>query len=360
MAGQGSVLVPNSVVMSSTNEIQTTNLQARYDLVHEVYDAYTDLNEEVKEGISHQTFSDEKTPSEWRDTLEQILLFKNFARQIQGKDFLKKPRSGSDMLFSYFGRSAALIGIVWFIAEQVFPLSWDLWLYILIITGAAGAYTGLMSQLKKETLKLANARLAEYKQHEPMLKVARRAESRIEPIYNDFLHPLLAFLYEEVPPQNILKLHFDIRHWKLNQYKTNGVDPGASRYVTSTEFFNLPLFAVTGKLADGASLYLSVDKLVRIRNIRKTNPRGKVKYKTKYKYKLIYQLQIGFPSEAYTPSGKVGNVATQIKIKQSTNERRHTIKLQQAEASANNILPKHHILIELMSLAYSKVRPKQS
>lgn len=357
--GLGRCLVLNLVLMSSTNKLQTTDLQAKYELVNEVNGAYTNLGAEIQEAINCRKFTSEKTPGEWRGAIEQILSFKSFARQIQGNDFLSKPDSGRDILANNFAGITIIITIIWLIIEHgIYALSWDFWAYALTVGGISGAYTGLIAVLKRDELAEADTKFAVYKKHEPFLKVAHRAEASIEPIYNDFLHPVLAFLYEEIPPQNTLNLHFDICHWNQSHYETIADDPGASRYVTSTEFYSVPVFDVTGKLADGATMRLSATKLVRIRNIRKKNPRGKIKYKTKTKYKLMYQVQMGFPADAYTLNNKRRNLAANIKVKEASNGRRYTIKLQQTEASINNILPKHNIFIELMSIAYDKITPK--
>lgn len=338
------------------------NLEAKYDLIHELHDQYSDLAPEIHEAITQQKLTGEKKCVQWLDMVEQMLEFKQEAKPVRSNNFLVRPSSASDLLTNAFGQGLLFTSILWIIVEHgnIFPLSWPFWAYAVAVSAIAGVYTWIVKEKKGEELAKANVNLATYEKHAPLLNKVRTAETRIVPDYEKFLHPMLALLKEELPDHHQLSMVFNTTNWRSTDYKVNTRDLTASRYVTKSEFFECPLFETSAKLADNTLIHLTIIQMVRIRHIRKTNPRGKVKHKTKTKYKLIYKVTMGVPAQAYqfTPRAQ-GSADKSIKYKQSSNPKRHTFKLQQVKASAsNNPKPQVKVFIDLMGLVYSQLTPK--
>lgn len=344
--------------MSSKNTEHLPELQAKYDLVQKIYTVYEALGKPTQDYINQQKIEGENHIVEWFEGIQKVLSFKHLARQVQGKNFFKKPVSSKALVRKFFYTALLGLGSVWIILEMV-GVKWiSSWIYFLIVVSGSVLYTLLMKQVKKEAVAEAQLKIDNYNQYAPLFQKIRRAESRIEPIYNNFLHPMLAFVREEMHPNAMVQLKFDIRYWKVDTYKVHKKDPQASRYVTHTNFYEVPVFQLTGKLADGTIIKLEATKNVRERNVRKVNPRGKVKHKTKSKSKMIYAVQMGFPVQSYQTK-KTSSHKQSYKLKQSSNEKRHQVKLQQVIVKANqNILPQHKIFLDLISTAYNQVTRK--
>lgn len=343
---------------------QTESRQAKYDLIHELHDQFNNLAPEVHSAIDQQTLTGEKICAEWMDMVEQMLEYKQEAKPVKHNKFLVRPSSSSDLLTDAFGQAVLVTSILWAIVEHgdIFPLSWPFWAYAAVVAGIGGVYTWTVKERKGPELAVANANLKEYEQHLPLLNRIRTAESSVTPGYESFLHPMLALLNEELPDGRTLSLNFNMAHWKSPEYKLDMRDQTASRYVTSTEFYECPLFEASGRFADNTVVHLSIVQMARTRHIRKVNSRGKVKHKTKNKYKLVYRVSLGVPAQAYELSPRAQrSVDNSIKYKQNSSPKRHTFKLQQVKASISSIpKPQHKVFIELIGSVYSQLTPKQA
>ena len=341
---------------------QTESLQAKYDLIHELHDQYNNLAPEVHGAIDQETLTGERQCVEWLDMVEQMLEYKLEAKPVRHNKFLVRPSSSSDILTDAFGQAVLLTSILWAIVEHgdIYPLSWPFWAYALAVSGIGGVYTWIVKEKKGAELATANANLKHYEKHLPLLNRIRTAETRITPSYEAFLHPMLALLKEELPDDHQLSITFNMKHWKSPEYKLNMRDHMASRYVTSTEFYECPLFEASGRFADNTLVHLSIIQMVRTRHIRKVNPRGKVKYKTKNKYKLVYKVNLGVPAQAYEFTPKIGtNFDNNVKRKQNSSPKRHIFKLQQVKASISSLpKPQHKVFIDLIGSVYSQLKPK--
>ncbi|WP_299461750.1 hypothetical protein [uncultured Microscilla sp.] len=345
-------------MMSSS--LLSTDLQAKYDLIENLHDQYTHLPDDVQSAISQELLTGKKNSSEWLDIVQQMIAYKYEARQVNSNRFLEKPMSAKQLIRNAFWQAVLVISILWAVVEHtgLYSLSWPLFAYVGVILLAGTAYALVKMVQKKEVLKEAGVRVAAYKKYAPLLKKIRAAESKIAATYEKFLYPMLVLFKEELPSQHLLSLHFNTVHWKLSQYKVDQPDPQAPRHVISSEFYEMPVFEAMGKLADGAVMQLQVLRIVRVRNIRKVNPRGKIKYKTKTKYKLLYKVQLSLPTQAYQlVPHSIETPAENIKVQFASSEKRHTFKVQQVEVrSSNNPLPEHKVLIELLGLIYHQVK----
>ncbi|EAY26133.1 hypothetical protein [Microscilla marina] len=345
-------------MMSSS--LPSTDLQAKYDLIEKLHEQYTSLPDQVQSAISQELLTGKKNSKEWLSIVQQMIAYKYEVRQAKSNCFLEKPKSAKQLIRNAFWQAVLVISILWAIVERsgLYSLSWSLFAYVGVIFLAGVAYALVKKVQKKEVLREARVRMIAYEKYAPLLKQIRAAEAKIAATYEKFLHPTLVLLKEEFPSQHLLSLHFDTVHWKLSQYKVDQPDPRAPRHVMSSEFYEMPVFEAMGKLADGAVMQLQVLRIVRVRNIRKVNPRGKIKYKTKTKYKLLYKVQLGLPTQAYQlVSHSIEAPAENIKVKFASSEKRHTFKVQQVEVrSSNNPLPQHKVFIELLGLVYRQVK----
>lgn len=343
--------------MSSKNTENLPELQAKYDLIQKIYTSYEALGKPTQDYINQQKIEGENHIAEWFESIQEVLAFKHLARQVQGENFFKKPVSPKAIIQKFFYTAFLGLASIWIILEMV-GVKWLSWIYFLIALAGSVLYTLLMKQIKKEAIAKAQLQTDNYNQYAPLFQKVRRAESRIEPVYNNFLYPMLALVREEMHPNAMVQLKFDIRYWKVDTYKVPKKDLQASRHVTHTDYYEVPIFQLVGKLADGTAIKLEATKNVRERNIRKVNPRGKVKHKTKSKSKMVYAVQMGFPVRSYQPKEIIDHKQS-YKLKQSSNEKRHQVKLQQVIVKANqNVLPQHKIFLDLISTAYKQVQRK--
>jgi len=344
--------------MSSNNNTNVAEAET-YDFIGEMSNQYADLGEDTQGFIKAQKLSGEKPVNEWFGILQNMLTFKYQARTISSKNKLKKPQSSKELIRSFFYVSAVQIAIAWAIVEHlVYPLSWELWLYGLIVIGLSLLITVIRKVVSKAKITRLRDGFAKYELYNKEFNTIRSAEGRILPIYNNFLHPMLAFIKEEMPPNGMLDLYFDVGHWKLPFYKVKDKDPLANRHVTHTDFYIMKVFEAQSHLANGTLLKLSVKKMVRVRNITKRNPRGKIKHKSKTRYKLVYEVRLGFPATAFQLQAKPPLPIKDVKTKVASNDKRHTIKVQRVITALNMDKPSQHkVLINLMAMAYQMVQP---
>jgi len=343
--------------MSSNKNTHSAETET-YDLIGELSNQYADLGETTQGFIKAQKLKGKKPIHEWFRVLQNMLTFKYQARAISSKNKLKKPPSSKALIRSFFYVAVAQIVIIWAIVEHlIYPLSWELWLYGLIVIGLSLLITVIRKIISKAKIAQLREGFAKYELYNKEFTTIRSAEGRILPIYNNFLHPMLAFIKEEMQPNGVLDLYFDVGHWKLPFHKVKGKDPLANRYVTHTDFYIMKVFEAQSKLANGTLLNLSVKKMVRVRNITKRNPRGKVKHKTKTRYKLVYEVKLGFPITAFQLQEKRLLPISDIKTKVTSNDKRHTIKIQRVVTALNADKPSQHkVLINLMAMAYQMVQ----
>lgn len=339
--------------MSSVN----TENDAQYQLLSEVNEKYTSLSEPTHKQIAAQKIKGEKTAKEWLQKIQDILTFKYQAREVL-KEKLAKPTSNKDITRRFFYKTALLLAGIWAIVEHlIYPLSLKFWQYGLPVLGVATLATYIMSLIKKSELAAAKQDFENYGKHHKVYEEMRRSESRIEPVYNNFLHPLLAFIKEEMHPNEKLNLYFDLGHWKLIYLKKEGKDPLANRHVTHTDFYEMKVLEASSKLADGTLLSLDATKIIRVRNIRKRSQSGKIKHKTKNKYKMIYEVKMSFPTANFSLQESANKPAEGFKVKVSSSEKRHSVKIQQVVINSNkDILPQHKVFVELMSKAYAMIK----
>ena len=339
--------------MSSAN----TENDAQYQLLSEANEKYINLGEPTHRQIAAQKIKREKTAAEWSQTVQNILNFKYQVREVL-KEKLTKPISNKDITRRFFYKTALLLAGIWMIVEHlIYPLSLKFWQYGLPVLGVAILATYIMSLIKKTELATAKQDFENYGKHHKVYEEMRRSESRIEPIYNNFLHPLLAFIKEEMHPNEKLNLYFDLGHWKLVYLKKEGKDPLANRHVTHTDFYEMKVLEANGKLADNTLLSLDATKLVRVRNIRKRSQSGKIKHKTKNKYKMVYEVKMSFPTANFSLQESASKPVEGFKIKVSSNAKRHSVKVQQVVINANkDILPQHKVFVELMSKVYAMIK----
>ncbi|OJJ22056.1 hypothetical protein BKI52_08435 [marine bacterium AO1-C] len=345
--------------MSSNNNTNSEETET-YNLIGELSNQYADLGETTQGFIKAQKLKGEKTVNDWFQVLQDMLTFKYQSRTISSKNKLKKPQSPQVLIRSFFYVSIVQIAIVWAIVEHlIYPLSWEFWQYGLIVIGLSLLITFVRKTISKSKIHQLREGFEQYQLYNKEFTTIRSAESRILPVYNNFLHPMLAFTKEEMPPNGMLNLYFDVGHWKLPYHKVEGKDPMANRHVTHTDFYEMKVFEALGKLANGTLLNLAIQKSVRVRNIRKVNPRGKVKHKTKSRYKLIYEVRLGFPAAAFQLRDNRPLPISNVKMKVASNEKRHTIKMQQVVTAANfDKTIQHKTLINLMALAYQCIESK--
>ena len=343
----------------SANNSKNSEEAETYAMISKMNTHFADLGEETQRLVTTQKIQGSKTTQEWLQMVQQVLAFKHQARGISSKKNLRKPPSSQALIREFFYWSAFLFALLFFIVEHfIHSLSWEMWKYVGAIIGLSLVVTLIRTLISKNRLRQAKEAFARYQRYHQDFVTIRQAESRILPTYNNFLHPLLAFIKEEMHSKETLELYFDLGHWKLPEYKVEGRDLLANSSVLGTDFYEMKVLETHSKLANGTLLNLGIQKAVRERHIRKVNQRGKIKYKTKTRYKLLYEVRLNFPVKAFKIQNTPPSSASNMKVKVNSNEKRHSIKIQQIVVAANyDKSIQYKVFIDLLALAHQHIVP---
>ncbi|WLQ12982.1 hypothetical protein O5O45_24955 [Hahella aquimaris] len=129
----------------------------------------------------------------------------------------------------------------------------------------------------------------------------------------DSVLPLLTILRQDANPETPLKLKVDLLGPELLSKRVNFVKAGNKYPKVEESMFSDPWFQGSLSLADGSVLNWEVLDMVRRRNIRKRNPRGKIKMKTKYKIKTRMDVSLSYKNDRYQAQVSRGAAAPQVK-----------------------------------------------
>lgn len=144
-------------------------------------------------------------------------------------------------------------------------------------------------------------------------------------LHNTLL-PLVGLLREEMPPEGQLELEIDMTG-PLRKYKC--VDEETVSYGNPRiehKYYADKWLAGRGEFADGARLDFTVTDRLRITHKRKTNMRGKTKFKKKEKIKgREFQTRLALPKAEYAHAG--GPQPGGFKLKSRESHKRHLIKV---------------------------------
>lgn len=111
--------------------------------------------------------------------------------------------------------------------------------------------------------------------------IMKSASRPIGPIVANTLLPFLRVLQQDLNPAAPLEMAVDMR--PANEGRLLSTMPGRDlpRLKEKVEFYEHPWLSLRGRLIDGSHLDYHAVIHMRRRKIRKTNPRGKIKLKTK-------------------------------------------------------------------------------
>ncbi|MDG9666415.1 hypothetical protein ONV78_01625 [Hahella sp. CR1] len=129
----------------------------------------------------------------------------------------------------------------------------------------------------------------------------------------DSVLPLLTILRQDADAETPLKLKVDLLGPELLSKRINFVKAGNKYPKVEESMFSDPWFQGSLSLADGSVLNWEVLDMVRRRNIRKRNPRGKIKMKTKYKIKTRMDVSLSYKNDRYQAQVSRGAAAPQVK-----------------------------------------------
>ncbi|MGE0821724.1 MAG: hypothetical protein AB7G75_10885 [Candidatus Binatia bacterium] len=171
--------------------------------------------------------------------------------------------------------------------------------------------------------------------------------------------PLFGILREE--STGIIKAAIDLRG-PLESTKRTEHSPAKNKNYPRVDlsFFCDPWLQVETQLADGSRLVIEAKDFVRERSIAKKNARGKVKYKTKYKGRRLYEVRLAASHKAYrlaeSPHPEDG-----IRMAVKAGEKRDVIKLRRMVPSGDPKTPTLPAniddLTQLLATAYAQLAP---
>ncbi len=222
---------------------------------------YKSLNEEQQDIIAQKTLDGRHTAVKWLRTFRKLALLDKLGDSY---------RADQSYMWKIVG--AITVGMISFFAAMGSENY-----FIFIVTAACiGAIIKVLYDRKKiKKLDLSN-------------------HLRL------FLMPLLTILREDVSKNKRLSIQATLKEADSEEYKIKEIPFEGKGYPKINELhYKIPRIILSTTLIDNTALLLTTTDFVRKRNITKKNPRGKIKYKTKFKVKQVVIVKLQFKKSIY-------------------------------------------------------------
>jgi hypothetical protein len=269
--------------------------------------------------ISNQKIDGENTAAVWIDFLEELAEFDSYV----------------DIAKNRIQNAAIICGVLSFISIFIVAFSAGLALPLLILLLLATViYTSMYFGIKR-------------------FDIPNRMRF--------FIFPLLRVLQEETKPETKIYIKADFHTGMTKPYETKKIEGTYDKVLkkkVDLTFYAYDILQLKTKLADGTSLQLAISDVARKNDIRKTNYRGKTKWKTKYKIKTLIDITLGAKASAYQYIAKKDNEKPQSAIEYTQKEDKHILSLRQVEINTKeSSVPKLDIVLSAIATTYQSLKP---
>ncbi|WP_020531708.1 SdpI family protein [Flexithrix dorotheae] len=286
-------------------------------------EVYNSLDDEQKEIISTKKISGNQPASAWLERLKKVALMDHY-----GDTYRKNQTYAILMVF---------IGIAGFILTVICLANEFYYGLVIPVLAVIGIVLIYKSSSKFNKMDLTN-------------------HLRL------FIVPLLAILKEESRKKEKIDLEINLNNPCEKDNIVETIPNSNKKYPkVKTTFYDLQWMSGKAKLQDQTQLHWTVNDLVRKRDITKKNPRGKIKFKTKYKVKHNVNLKLSIPKESYELVKNPNEnqpVNGAYKMAYVSSDRFHVFKIRSTDVSAtlDESVKLNHFL-GTITKAYKHVKP---
>jgi len=169
-----------------------------------------------------------------------------------------------------------------------------------------------------------------------------------------FMLPVLSLFREDIDPKQKVHLRADLGSPTAKEKLQKTMDPYAhgAYYKIVESFYIDPWASAEMPLADGSLLKWSITDHIRERKLRKKNPRGKIKMKTKYTVKTSVDVELTLRSDAYAVTAAEGE-----RVKAGGKKKAIRIKARHKRQDLTPLDPM--VFIDMVAGIYRRATPTQ-
>lgn len=230
---------------------------------------------------------------------------------------------------------------------------WLGWSVVFLILGTIAAVILLMSGLVRWSGGVMGSVIVFW-----IIQLFRHKRLKSKDVGNelrDFVLPLMKLMRDDIGELEPVSLTLDLSG--LTKEKAGRRERQSKRYPkTDTTYYTDPWFSLDARLRDKTRLNCEIIDQVRHKKVKKKNPRGKIKTKTKLKTKRIIRGVLGFPTARYALDTGAGVSGVKQSVKNG--ERRAALRVQSEDRFAGEKVVAVSQVLNLIGAAMRQGVPK--